>query len=414
MSEALSMRPVDARHVSSIWKLSTSDFCTITEHLLRQSQYWATEAVLKVFFFADPSTSKQSTLSNEQLQEAWISIQWFVEGPLEDEEQEMWARIAILQTFCEGLLALCRPAATHGVACDWYFPKVIQLLRDLFHEAISRDKRGDWLHSRTSIRNQLLEFDNEVANDAERGDIVWSTTMFDTLLQLCEDAEDNKDLMMDSSVHWRLQTLGFEEGPRATADPGLIPLKVYARWESVLAEMKDSKYSRRSGRSREWWPSPTRLIRIAERESHGHEGMSTNEQGSPEGPSQEEEAIRAESVHLQDSTTETPLAPAENLWALLGGEREANRDLQQEVQRLKRSVVELTAARDSNPSQSNLAMMLEGEREANRDLQLRLNRSNLVAANKHLDTGSMGSKFITKPNTQCVPKPSQNAAGQFL
>jgi hypothetical protein len=201
MTEALSIRPDAARRISPIWELSASDFCTITEHLLRQEQYWAAEVVLKVFFLTDSGTSREGAPSNEQLQEAWSAIQWFVEGPLEDEEQEIWAKMAILQTFCEGSLALGRPAAKPGVACDWAFQKVISLQRNLAIEALLRDTTGDWSHSRAFIRYQLLDFDNDVADDAERGDIVWSTTMFDTLLRLCDDAEDNQDLMIGSSVH---------------------------------------------------------------------------------------------------------------------------------------------------------------------------------------------------------------------
>jgi hypothetical protein len=349
VSERLSVRPAPGEKILPIWGLSASDFCTITEHLLRQEQYWAAEVVLKVFFLTDSGTSREGAPSgapsNEQLQEAWTAIQWFVEGPLEDEEQGIWAKMAILQTFCEGSLALGRPAAKPGVACDWAFQKVISLQRNLAIEALSRDTTGDWSHSRAFIRYQLLDFDNDVADDAERGDIVWSTTMFDTLLRLCDDAEDNQDLMIGSSVHWRLQTLGFEEGPRVTADPSLIPLKVYAQWESVLAETRDSKYSRRSGVMREWWPSPVKLIRTEEGEVEllGHESTSINEQGPPENPSQDEEAGRAESVNLRDSSTETPLTPAEKLWALLGGERQANLELRHENQRLERSVAELTA-----------------------------------------------------------------------
>ena len=100
--------------------------------------------------------------------------------------------MAILQTFCEGSLAL---------ACDWAFPKVISLLRNLSNEVLSRDKTGDWSHSRASIRYQLLNFDTDVADDAKRGGLIWSTAMFDTLLRLGEDAKDNQDLKMGSSVH---------------------------------------------------------------------------------------------------------------------------------------------------------------------------------------------------------------------
>ena len=96
---------------------------------------------------------------------------------------------------------------------------------------------------------------------------------------------------------------------------------------------------------REWWPSPVKLIRTEEGEVEllGHESTSINEQGPPENPSQDEEAGRAESVNSRDSSTETLLTPVENLWALLGLERQANLELRHEDQRLERSVAELTA-----------------------------------------------------------------------
>ena len=161
---------------------------------------------------------------------------------------------------------------------------------------------------------------------------------------------------------------------------------------------------------REWWPSPVKLIRTEEGEVEllGHESTSINEQGPPENPSQDEEAGRAESVNSRDSSTETLLTPVENLWALLEGEREANRDLRQEVQRLKRSVAELTAAGDSiaDPRQPDLAMMLERERDANRALRLRLSSSlvELAAANTHLDSG--GSTHGRQNRQSWAPKSS--------
>jgi hypothetical protein len=343
MSEKLSVRPAPEGRILLTWEMSASDFCMTTEYLLRQEQYWAAEAVLKVFFLMDYGTNIEGVPSNKRFQEAWTAIQWFVEGPLGDGEQEIWAKMAILQTFCEGLLAFGRPAAKPGVACDWAFPKVISLLRNLSNEALSRDKTGDWSHSRVLIRYQLLDFDTDVADDAQRGDLILSRAMFDTLLRLCEDARDNQDLKMESSVHWRLQTLGFQEGPKATADPSLIPLKVYDQLEDALAEMKDSKYIRSFGRRHEWWPFPIKLIRTEEGELHGHESKSINEQGPPGTPSQDEEAGRAESVNSRDSSTETLLTPVENLWALLGLERQANLELRHEDQRLERSVAELTA-----------------------------------------------------------------------
>jgi hypothetical protein len=316
VSEALSAQPVAARYLSSVWRLSASDLCTIIERLLRQDQYWVAEAVLKVLFLTNFGLSRQYSPSYDMLQKACVSIQWFVKGPLIDEEQERWARIAIQQTFCEGMLGISPPTAKSGVACDWSGPKIILLLRDLLHEALAHDKTGDWLHSRASIRYRLLDFDNNMAKNYERRDVVWSRRMFEDLLQLCEDAEDNQDFMMESSIHWRIQTLGYGKGPKAIADPSLIPLKVYAQRERSLAEMRGSRYGRLSVEGIEWWPSPIKPLRNDGQEGHSHKGTTNNEQGFPGGASKQKEVVPVETA-----------APGETLPALLEIEREANRDL---------------------------------------------------------------------------------------
>jgi hypothetical protein len=250
---------------------------------------------------------------------------------LEDEEQELWAKIAILQTFCEGLLRCSR--AVDITACGLSFKQVISLLRDLVNRAILHDKSGEWSRSRGHIRKELLELDKDVADAVERGDIVWSRAMFETLLQLSQMSEDNQDLTIESAIHWRIQTLGYGEGPKARADPSLIPLEVYAQREKALAEMRDSHCNKVSVGGIEWWPSPIKPLENEGQKEHSHKGTTDNEQGFSEGASEQKEVVPVETA-----------TPGETLPALLEAERETNRHLRQEVQRLTRSVTNLTSA----------------------------------------------------------------------
>jgi hypothetical protein len=96
--------------------------------------------------------------------------------------------------------------------------------------------------------------------------------------------------------------------------------------------MRGSRYGRLSVEGIEWWPSPIKPLRNDGQEGHSHKGTTNNEQGFPGGASKQKEVVPVETA-----------APGETLPALLEIEREANRDLQQQVQRLKRSVAELTS-----------------------------------------------------------------------
>jgi hypothetical protein len=336
-----------------MWKLSASDMCTIIQRLLRQDQYWAAEVVMKVMFLANFGLSRQDNPSYDLLQEAWASIQWFFEEhrlqdgkhhleeekhhleeeehPLQDEEQELWAKIAILQTFCEGLLRCSRAADIP--ACEWSFTRITSLLQGLVNQALLRDEKEEWSRSRAFVREKLLELDKDVADAVERGDIVWSRAMFETLLQLSQISEGNQDLTIESAIHWRIRTLGYGEGPKARADPSLIPLEVYAQRERALAEMRNSPSNKVSVGGIEWWPSPIKLLENEEQKERSHKGTTDNEQGFSEGASEQKEVVLVETA-----------APGETLPALLEAERETNRHLRQEVQRLKRSVTDLTSA----------------------------------------------------------------------
>jgi hypothetical protein len=244
VEDALSMYLAVQEEISPVYDLPASEICTFTEHLLRQNQYWAAEKALEVLFHKNLGNSREYTSSYDQVQEAWNSIQWFVkDSRLQDEEQELWAKIAILQTFCEGLQRtfLVRPVE----ARDWCFSKSIPILTNLVEQALSRDETGEWSRSRSSIRYRLLVIDKGVADAAERGDIVWRVLMSETLFRLCHDADTNQDPKMESTVHHRIRALRLGYG--------------FAGWFS--------------GEGDEWWPGKI------EQGEPSHKGVRADEQG---------------------------------------------------------------------------------------------------------------------------------------
>jgi hypothetical protein len=192
VSGVLPRVPEAAKELASIWKLSEGNMCTLIEHFLRQDQFWAAEMVLKTYFLEDfrPNTEIQGDLrvhgylDDLQVQEAWNSIQWFVEEypledeehPLLDEEQKLWAKIAILETFCEGVLQRASEDLLRGYHTDglgrhgWSFAKVISRLRHLVGQAV-RDEKREWASSRACNRYRSIQVDKDVAEATRRVDI---------------------------------------------------------------------------------------------------------------------------------------------------------------------------------------------------------------------------------------------------
>lgn len=373
VSEVLSRDPAAARTVSSIWKLSETSMCTLIAHFLRQDQFWAAEMVLKSYFLEDFGTITQCSLSYLQIQETWTSIRWFVqehrpqgeesrvqgeEPRPQVEEQKLWAKVSILTTFCEGILqtfrrglpSSCQEAERLGVACGWSFSQAISLLRDLVRQALQREKKAEWVLSRTYIRTQLLEVDKDVAEATERGDVSWNRKLFDKMYWLSQDSEDNDDPMMVSSIHWRIRTLGYTGGRKAKANPSLIPLEVYAQRERNLAELRKC-CSREPGGGHEWWPAPSKPTVKVVREEHSQKNAATGK----------------------------TVASDDDVLVLLSNERDANRALQQGVQELRHSIAELISARDVNhdtgiPSKRKAVMFWESERKVNREMRQELRR----------------------------------------
>ena len=256
----------------------------------------------------------------------------------------------ILQTFRRGLLSSYQEAERLGVACSWSFSQTISLLRDLVRQALQREKKAEWVLSRTYIRTQLLEVDKDVAEATERGDVSWNRKLFDKMYWLSQDSEDNDDPMMVSSIHWRIRTLGYTGGRKAKANPSLIPLEVYAQRERNLAELRKC-CSREPGGGHEWWPAPSKHTVKVVREEHSQKNAATGK----------------------------TVASDDDVLVLLSNERDANRALQQGVQELRHSIAELISARDVNhdtgiPSKRKAVMFWESERKVNREMRQELRR----------------------------------------
>jgi hypothetical protein len=147
----------------------------------------------------------------------------------ENKEQELWARIAILQTFCEGVLNRCSLLDEVPEETSWSLPNLTSTLGRLMARAISRDESGEWQRSRAFIRQQLIELDRDViANERH-------SKRHETLLKLSELAEANNDKVMKLLIDDRSRLLGQGQGQGVQVTMGLfsVPFRVYKALENT-------------------------------------------------------------------------------------------------------------------------------------------------------------------------------------
>jgi hypothetical protein len=178
------------------FSLSVPELCALVEHSLRQSHYWVAENLLQVYLYR--TYDKYGVFHHEHhgLDEGWAAIQWFVESFItghQEEEQELWVRIAILQTFSEGVLVRWRRFKWLDGALASIVMPTLQRLVDL---ARLRDESGEWSHSRASIRQHLISMDTGTHDDPDTVFTASNKSLKDTLLSLHKSAADNGDLKM--------------------------------------------------------------------------------------------------------------------------------------------------------------------------------------------------------------------------
>lgn len=155
------------RHdILDAFPLSTDNLLKLAKHLLEDGRYWTAEKLLEDCFHQRRRVDSQQHVEYPQLEEAWTRIRGFVANMrryTSDEEQELWATIAILQTFCEGVLNVCYDTnRLEGLGRFVPFETVTWMLRDLVAQALSFDHSGEWSRSRGFIRQKLFWLDKDV------------------------------------------------------------------------------------------------------------------------------------------------------------------------------------------------------------------------------------------------------------
>jgi hypothetical protein len=222
----------------------------LLESQIKQNSYWASECVLEVYFYTfDELNNEQSV--RRHLDQVWICVRRFVRASEpREEEQTLWARIAILQTFCEGALSVCSEKEQLHGHDGWSFPKIMPILRNLVDQAISRDESGEWSHSRGFIRQQLIELDQEVMADHAYMNNALCFKRYETLLGLWKMADTNEGwaclscpIKSTHDVHIQLR-IRFAQ-PTGTSTRATIPSPRHPSHVQAFKHLQSPTYSQK-------------------------------------------------------------------------------------------------------------------------------------------------------------------------
>jgi hypothetical protein len=178
----------------------SSEIPKFIDHLLRKNCFWVADRVLQAVF--------RLRSSKDPILPLWDQLKWFFVPDVDFgiSEQELWAKVYIMQTFYEGRALEVGHARTLN-----FLEYSIDTLRKR-----DADDTADWVGSRSYIRQRLISFDR----DEERySPAAWEKQSLGNLLGL---ANRNGDLTMAREIQSRvhespkvLETLGDPRG-RAT------------------------------------------------------------------------------------------------------------------------------------------------------------------------------------------------------
>ena len=195
------------------------------DHSLGVGRYWQAEKVLEVYL-REIFERGGADVPYYGMQDVAELVQDFAMQKDLDDEQELWAKIGILQTFCEGVLNRCSLLDGVSEQLPWSFPSLTSTLQELMNQALLRDKSGQWPRSRASIRQKLIELDRDfMAHPGYEDD----APRQETLLQLLEVANANQDSTMVSLINERRRLLGKGQEPPAAMGLPCVPYQVYAK-----------------------------------------------------------------------------------------------------------------------------------------------------------------------------------------
>ncbi|CAG8950025.1 hypothetical protein HYFRA_00004359 [Hymenoscyphus fraxineus] len=232
------------------------DLCTLLEHLIQTERYWAAENVLTVCF---RKTHKEHfTIRCEQI---WKSIEWYAtsinladgEGKsidLANWEEKLWAKTALLQTFCRGLLCSNSPSLRLASGTKPW-DRAMELLSELpkliqksSHgntlEEIEETYHGDnlWKSSRSFRRQCLIELDKRILDNNTSREIAVSPDDLRKLWSLSISAEKHQDNSILNEVRWRIQILAHGLNPTKIAMPDMtVPFRIYADRQKLIQQL---------------------------------------------------------------------------------------------------------------------------------------------------------------------------------
>ena len=229
--------------------------CVLVRYFLEDGKFWAAENLLQICF---RSVNKNHAI---QLKQIWKSVSWFLTAnDIVASGDILLARVAMWQTFCEGLLH--RQLAHLKIESDkdapWSWVTSIQALEKAV-SALAGAK--DIATSRIVARTQLIKFDKKVTAGCAQIDAGPGVQDLQLLQTLLKYAEKNDDYQLQHGLQWRIDVLVHDKQPTGIATPtGLVPLKTYQRFWTVVNQAvrtpARTKWQEIQKAASAWWSTP--------------------------------------------------------------------------------------------------------------------------------------------------------------
>ena len=199
------------------------------KYFLEDGKFWAAEIMLQICF---RSVNRNHVI---QLKQIWKSVSWFLTANDKVISRDvLLARVAMWQTFCQGLLH--RQLAHLDIGSDedasWSWITSMQALDKAISE-LAGEK--DIATSRIVARTQLVKFDKKITAGCAQIDAGPGVQDLQLLYTLLEYAVKNDDYRLQHGLQWRINVLVHDKQPTRIATPyGLVPHKTYQRFWTVV------------------------------------------------------------------------------------------------------------------------------------------------------------------------------------
>jgi GTP-binding protein EngB required for normal cell division len=219
-------------------------------HLLEHERHWAAENVLEMCFRKSGNKSHRIELTA-----IWHSIKDFVTmDVLENNEETVWAQIAILQTFCEGTLRRQQLQLPKGQGTDiWKQSK--HIMAQLLQKLNNCSSGHHWIRSRACMRQKLIELDYSILKRTAESDHSVTGEDLETLNSLKAQAASSFDIRLGDVTQWRIEILAACKDPQYISVPAAFPVpeRLYAKRQKLVDSIEESERMNRATKCQEWW-----------------------------------------------------------------------------------------------------------------------------------------------------------------